>query len=147
MAKKKVSTEPTMSDVLAAISGLTQVVSSLVQQKSVQVEYTDTADDVVINVEHKKRGRPKKTTQSSTSKSVKHSPTLPFKPRINLFDNAPEKDAHKEEIDKRKWEPTTRGGKRQIDVTCVRCGKMDLIRPDALPPNQEYKCNNCVGKK
>jgi hypothetical protein len=147
---KKTTKEPSMSDVLAAINGLTNVVGQLVQQKQNTSNPTDGdfEDETGVIVPVKpQRGRSKKN-QSTTSKAgpMKISPTL-GKPRINKFEEMAEKNEFTHEIDKRKWKPKERGPMRSIKYNCVKCGKEEYITRSMIGPNGEYKCSSCVGRK
>ena len=149
MAKKKIIQEPSISDVLVAINGLTQAVSQLVQQKqSVPPQEDDFEDETGVTVSVKpKRGRPKQNKQPVKKQTTsKISPTL-GKPRINKFEEMDEKEAFNHEIDKKKWKPKKRGPIRSLKYKCSRCDKEEFINKSMIGPNGEYKCSNCVGKK
>lgn len=66
----------------------------------------------------------------------------------NLFNNMPEAQMHKDdiEIDKklRKFPPTERSRSyKPLTVNCRVCGKKEMVNPSLVESIERYKCNKC----
>lgn len=93
---------------------------------------------------------PRSKTIHSKSKNIKKPRAKKNKTEhINLFEDMPEKNMHKEDIaiDKKlkKFAPTPRRRPSLLlDVKCRVCGKEESVSAKMLPEtSSRYKCNDC----